>query len=24
MIHIVRKVFLRVSAKLDWFVWKLH
>src|SRR5438067_13429274 len=24
MIHIVRKVFVRVSAKLDWFVWKLH
>jgi multidrug resistance efflux pump len=24
MIHILRKVFLRVSAKLDWFVWKLH
>jgi multidrug resistance efflux pump len=24
MIHIVRKVFLRISAKLDWFVWKLH
>jgi multidrug resistance efflux pump len=24
MIHIVRKVFLRVSAKLDWFVFKLH
>jgi multidrug resistance efflux pump len=24
MIHIVRKVLLRVSAKLDWFVWKLH
>jgi multidrug resistance efflux pump len=24
MIHIVRKVFLRVSAKVDWFVWKLH
>jgi len=24
IIHIVRKVFLRVSAKLDWFVWKLH
>src|SRR6266850_446315 len=22
MIHIVRKVFVRVSAKLDWFVWK--
>jgi multidrug resistance efflux pump len=24
IIHIIRKVFLRVSAKLDWFVWKLH
>jgi hypothetical protein len=24
MIHIVRKVFLRVSAKFDWFVFKLH
>jgi multidrug resistance efflux pump len=24
MIHIIRKVFVRVSAKLDWFVWKLH
>jgi multidrug resistance efflux pump len=24
MIHIVRKVFVRLSAKLDWFVWKLH
>ncbi|HEY0722387.1 MAG TPA: hypothetical protein VGD41_00015, partial [Pyrinomonadaceae bacterium] len=24
MIHIVRKVFLRVSAKMDWFVFKLH
>jgi multidrug resistance efflux pump len=24
MIHIVRKVFVRISAKLDWFVWKLH
>ncbi len=24
MIHIVRKVFVRVSAKMDWFVWKLH
>jgi multidrug resistance efflux pump len=24
IIHIVRKVFVRVSAKLDWFVWKLH
>jgi multidrug resistance efflux pump len=24
MIHIVRKVFVRVSAKLDWFVFKLH
>ncbi len=24
MIHILRKVFLRVSAKLDWLVLKLH
>jgi multidrug resistance efflux pump len=24
IIHIVRKVFVRVSAKFDWFVWKLH
>jgi len=24
MIHIVRKVFIRVSSKLDWFVAKLH
>jgi multidrug resistance efflux pump len=24
IIHIIRKVFVRVSAKLDWFVWKLH
>jgi multidrug resistance efflux pump len=24
MIHIVRKVFVRVSTKLDWFVFKLH
>ena len=24
MIHIVRKVFLRVSAKLDWLILKLH
>jgi multidrug resistance efflux pump len=24
MIHIVRKVFLRVSTKLDWLVLKLH
>ena len=24
IIHIVRKVFVRVSTKLDWFVWKLH
>ncbi len=24
IIHIIRKVFLRLSAKLDWFVWKLH
>ncbi len=24
MIHIIRKVFLRVSAKLDWLIMKLH
>ena len=24
IIHIVRKVFVRVSTKMDWFVWKLH
>ena len=24
LIHIVRKVFLRVSPKLDWLVLKLH
>ena len=24
IIHIVRKVFVRVSAKMDWFVFKLH
>ncbi len=24
IIQIVRRVFVRVSAKLDWFVWKLH
>lgn len=24
MIHIIRKVFLRVSAKLDWLILKLH
>ncbi|EDY20862.1 secretion protein HlyD family protein [Chthoniobacter flavus Ellin428] len=24
IIHIVRKVFLRVSTKMDWFVFKLH
>jgi len=24
MIHIVRKVFLRVSTKFDWFIFKLH
>jgi multidrug resistance efflux pump len=24
ILHIIRKVFVRVSAKLDWFVWKLH
>src|SRR6266404_4388933 len=23
-LHIVRKVFVRISAKLDWFVFKLH
>ena len=23
-LHIIRKVFVRVSAKLDWFVAKLH
>ncbi|HVJ46905.1 MAG TPA: HlyD family secretion protein [Luteolibacter sp.] len=23
-VHIVRKVFLRVSTKMDWFVFKLH
>lgn len=23
-LHIVRKVFVRVSAKVDWFVFKLH
>jgi hypothetical protein len=23
-IHILRKVFLRVSSKLDWLVLKLH
>ena len=23
-IHILRKVFIRVSAKLDWLVLKLH
>lgn len=23
-IHILRKVFLRVSSKMDWFVFKLH
>src|SRR6266699_1643290 len=24
IIHIVRKVFVRISAKIDWFVFKLH
>ena len=24
MIHIIRKVFVRVSSKMDWFVFKLH
>ncbi|HEX4667526.1 MAG TPA: biotin/lipoyl-binding protein [Chthoniobacterales bacterium] len=24
IIHIIRKVFVRVSTKMDWFVWKLH
>jgi len=24
IIHIVRKVFVRVSTKMDWFVFKLH
>lgn len=24
MIHIIRKVFVRVSTKMDWFVFKLH
>ena len=24
IIHIIRKVFVRVSAKMDWFVFKLH
>lgn len=24
ILHIIRKVFVRVSTKLDWFVWKLH
>ena len=23
-LHIIRKVFVRVSAKMDWFVAKLH
>jgi multidrug resistance efflux pump len=23
-LHIIRKVFVRVSAKMDWFVFKLH
>ena len=24
ILHIIRKVFVRVSTKMDWFVWKLH
>jgi hypothetical protein len=24
MLHILRKVILRVSAKLDWLILKLH
>ena len=24
MLHIIRKVFVRVSSKIDWFVFKLH
>ena len=24
MIHILRKVFMRVGAKLDWLILKLH
>jgi hypothetical protein len=24
IIHVVRKVFVRVSTKIDWFVFKLH
>jgi hypothetical protein len=24
MVHIIRKVFLRVSTKLDWLIVKLH
>ena len=24
MLHVLRKVFLRVSTKMDWFVFKLH
>src|SRR4029434_8809741 len=24
IIHIIRKVFVRVSTKMDWFVFKLH
>jgi hypothetical protein len=24
MIHILRKVFLRISAKLNWLILKLH
>ena len=23
-LHIIRKVFVRVSTKMDWFVFKLH
>ena len=23
-LHIIRKVFVRVSTKIDWFVFKLH
>ena len=24
LLHIIRKVFVRVSTKIDWFVFKLH
>ena len=24
ILHIIRKVFVRVSTKIDWFVFKLH